>query len=101
METIALNISGKTRNATLAGRKYVVAPATLIVPGVLNGSQGPLYYPPDEIGRRPTDWNNVPMVVDHPTENGQQVSARNPLVAEKQQVGTIYNAEIKNEKLIA
>ena len=48
METVVANFSGKARRETWDGREYLVAPATLIVPGVLNGSQGPLFYPPDE-----------------------------------------------------
>lgn len=56
------------------GREYYVAPLTLIVPGVLNGSQGALYYPPEEIARNVSDWNGMPLVLGHPTRMGYNVS---------------------------
>ena len=80
MEFLTANFAGTTRRETRDGREYIVVPATLIVPGVLNGSQGPLLYPLDEIQRTADAWNGMPMVVGHPTENGKPVSARSPAV---------------------
>lgn len=92
METLVANLTvGKARRATLNGREYLVAPLTLIVPGVLNGSRGPLYYPPEEVSHDPTIWNGMPITDGHPTQNGVNVSARSPGVAERFQLGTVYN----------
>ena len=41
-------VNASVRRESLHGRSYLVAPTTLIVPGVLNGSMGPLYYPPED-----------------------------------------------------
>jgi len=60
------------------GREYLVANATLIVPGVLPGSNGPLYYPEDEVKRDVSQWNDVPITVGHPVRNGFHVSGRDP-----------------------
>lgn len=79
----------------------MVAPLTLIVSGVLNGSDGPLYYPPEEVQRNPTVWNNVPIVVYHPNVNGQAVSAKEPSVMTAQGIGTIFNATTKDGSLVA
>lgn len=97
MERVIVNLSGKTRRAKLQGRDYIVAPLTLIVPGVLNGSQGPLYYPPEEISKNPGVWNGVPIVVDHPTHGGQPVSARDPDVLNKQSIGQIFRSKAKGK----
>jgi hypothetical protein len=51
MELLTANFAGKVRERRMGGRDYLVAPLSLIVPGVLNGSQGPLYYPEEEIAR--------------------------------------------------
>ena len=88
MEQIVANLSGKTRRVTRHSREYLVAPMTLIVPGVLNGSNGPLYYPLDELTKTASAWNDMPIVVQHP--NGG--SGRQPSVLDASKVGRVYNA---------
>ncbi len=91
----------KARKEVLNGRRYLVAAATLIVPGVLNGSQGALYYPPDEVLKDPEIWNAVPLVVDHPTVDGTPVSARHPAVLNDCGIGFIFNAKGTDGALVA
>lgn len=93
METIPLrNFNPKTRRERLNGRWYLVAPATILREGVLNGSQGPLFYPADQIQKDPQSWNGMPITVNHPTEDGVPVSARSPKIIEKFGIGTVYQA---------
>jgi hypothetical protein len=81
VEHIVWNLTtAKTRREFRDGREYLVAPATLIVPGVLNGSQGALYYPPDECARNFREWNRT-------------VSASTPGVWERQGLG--FNVRIR------
>lgn len=94
---VNLSPGGKPRRVTDNGREYLVAPLTMIVPGVLNGSQGPLYYPPEEIARTHRDWEGVPLVVYHPTRNGRNVSARSPGVLEESGVGVVRNARVRKD----
>lgn len=94
LEQIVINWSANVRKESLAGREYLVAPLTLIVPGVLAGSKGALLYPKEEIARNYHAWNGVPIVVYHPVDNGQHVSARDPRILEKVQVGNVYRARI-------
>jgi len=96
MERLVANISGRVRRATMHGRPHLVVPVTMIVPGVLNGSQGPLLYEHEDIKA----WNGMPVVVYHPQKDGQQVSARDPDVLEKQQVGMVLQSRA-NGKLRA
>jgi hypothetical protein len=96
METILANVRGRARSTTLEGREYRVAPATIIVPGVLNGSKGALYYPPDEVQKNPGAWNGVPVVVYHPQVNGLHVSASDPAVPSEVRVGFLRNDRFEN-----
>lgn len=91
METITVNVTGKTRREKMSGRAYIVAPLSLIVPGVLNGSDGALYYPFEEIERNPADWNHMPIVVYHPMQNGKPVTARKPEIIDKHGIGLLFN----------
>lgn len=85
----------KVRREVVQGREYLVAPATLIVPGVLNGSHGPLYYPPEEIAKSVFAWNHMPVVVNHPySEDGVPISARTPQVVMSTKIGEVYNSYI-------
>lgn len=101
MERVVANFAGQVRRATLNGRDHLVAPLTMIVPGVLPGSQGPLYYPPEEISRDPAIWNHVPLTVGHPYQNGQPTSARRADVLNRQSIGVVLDARIENGKLRA
>lgn len=100
MENVVANLTASVRRETLHGREYLVGSLSLIIPGVLNGSQGSLYYPLDEIARTATHWNGMPIVVYHPTVDGQGVSARHPEVFNNSGIGTVYHAKA-NGKLTA
>lgn len=91
IEQIVANVAGKTRRETHNGRDYIVAPLSLIVPGVLNGSKGPLFYPEEEVSRNPSIWDWVPITVYHPIRNGQPISGRDPSVWEEQGIGHVRN----------
>lgn len=93
MERITVNLTGTTRRATLHGREFIVANGTFIVPGVLPGSDGPLFYPPDEVALDPTPWNGMPIVGYHPIVNGVHMSARHPDILEKQGLGWVFEAK--------
>lgn len=82
----------KPKRAMLNGREHLVVPMTMIVPGVLNGSKGPLHYPPEEVGKDPTPWNGMPITAGHPVIDGRNVSARDPDVLNGYQVGVVLRA---------
>ena len=100
LHQLVANLAGKTRREILNGAEYLVAPLTMIVPGVLNGSQGPLYYPLEELQKQPTDWNHIPIVLYHPMRDGKPVSAKSPSVLNASQLGILLNAEAA-DKLVA
>lgn len=99
---LACNNLGTYRKAKLNGRDHFVVPVSMIVPGVLNGSKGALYYSASEIAKNYDAWNGMPLVVYHPIRNGQPVSARHPEVLNSQSVGVVLKSRINtNGKLIA
>jgi hypothetical protein len=93
---ITSNAATATRRESLNGRDYLVRNVVMIVSGVLSGSQGPLFYPADEIRRSVDTWNGMPITLEHP-----RVSARQPGVIAKAGLGTIYNATIVGQSLVA
>ena len=97
MERLTANISGATRREVLFGKSHLVAPATLIVPGVLNGSKGPLLYPSDEVSKSALAWNGMPLLVYHPSEG----SGRKPNVLNKQGIGYVFDTKFQDGKLTA
>lgn len=101
MSSLFLNLSAslsKPVRIVKNGREYLVAPLTLIVPGVLNGSEGPLLYTLNEIKKNFSAWNGMPMMLGHPYDPmGKPVSARDPDVEEKFRIGTVYKARVTNK----
>lgn len=77
----------------LEGRDYMVMPMVMLTEGVHAGSNGPLLYPSAELAKTPAVWNHKPIVVYHPTENGQAISACEPAVISRRKVGIIMNTK--------
>lgn len=101
LELLTVNLSGKVRKESMDGRDYLVAPLTMIVPGVLNGSKGALFYPLSEITQNYQAWDYMPIVINHPTDdNGNPCSARSPRILEKFGVGVVFNTQV-SDKLVA
>jgi len=99
MEHLTINSSGRARREKLHGREFLVVPLTMIVPGVLNGSQGSLFYPPSEISRNFQAWNGIPLTVGHPSRNGQQLSGRDPSVLNETGIGYVFHVRTDGGKL--
>ena len=96
----SVKTTGPAKLVVKNGREYLVAPATSIVEGILPGSKGDLLYPRQEIQNHNVgDWDNVPLVLWHPTDGqGKHVSAtEHPRVAEHWSLGKIRNSRPLNE----
>lgn len=100
MELLTTNLTDKVRREVLNGREHLVAPLSMIVPGVLPGSKGPLYYSDSEIAKEPEIWNNVPITVGHPKDDSGYISARSPEVLNRVGIGNVFNT-VYNGKLVA
>lgn len=97
MEKLIANISFAkgVRTATLQGREYYVAPVSMIVEGVLSGSQGPVLYESSEIQKSVPAWNHKPITIGHPETNGTKVSGCTKEALESVGLGIILNARWK------
>lgn len=87
------------RIETLEGREHIAVPMVMLVEGVHAGSAGPLFYPKEELGKTPAVWNHKPIVVYHPTLNGEGISACDPDVINKRKVGVMMNTKFEKGKL--
>lgn len=102
LTSLKFNLSNTPiRYETLQGRRYLVAPMAMITEGVHNGSGGPLLYRETELRKAVPAWNMKPIVVYHPAINGQGVSACDPDILEKQQVGMVMHSRWDKGKLRA
>ena len=101
-QRITTNLKGsKTRTDFLEGKECYVVPMVMLTEGVHNGSNGPLYYSPDELSKTPVVWNYKPIVVYHPQMNGKSISACDKTIIESRKVGVILNTKWTGSKLKA
>lgn len=85
----------------LEGRDHYVVPMVMLTVGSHSGSNGPVYYPAEELSRSASDWNGRPVVVYHPQLNGRGVSAGDPDITNRYKVGTIFNTSFDGHRLKA
>ena len=94
----ANTISGYTpRHEEMGGRRYVVAPAVILVEGVHRGTAGPVFYPSEEMRTSPGAWNGRPVTLGHPEIDGEPVSASTPEALEQFNLGTLFNTRFDEE----
>ena len=98
---VTMNLSPMIRHDSMEGRPYIVVPMIMLTEGVHAGSNGPLYYPGDELAKTPMVWNHKPIVVYHPQINGVGVSACDPIILTNRKIGIILNARFEDGKLHA
>ena len=83
------------------GKPHLVVPITMMVEGVHHGSNGPMLHLAEELGKFPGAWNGIPIVIDHPELDGENISANDPGVIDARAVGRIYNTFMDGNKLRA
>jgi len=94
MEKLVANLSSKVRQETLQGRNYLVAPISMMMPGVFSGSAGPILYKEPDIKASVTAWNAKPITIGHPElPNGDKVSGCTPESLDRLSVGMIFNTK--------
>lgn len=90
---LTANLTGTSRHAKLHGQDFLVVPMVILMEGVHNGSNGPLFYPEKELLKSVPNWNHKPLVVYHPTHNGTPISACDADVLEARGVGMVMNTK--------
>lgn len=89
----------EARTETLNNKNYLVVPVIMMQDGVHSGSMGALYHSIAELGR--PDWNNIPVVINHPKEGDNYVSAHSESVTDEERVGFIRNSRVDGTQLKA
>lgn len=94
-------INAKTadfREEVLDGENHLVFPIAMLVPGVFQGNNGPVYYPEDVLSADVTNWDHKPGVVYHPQNaQGAFTTAASPEVLKNSRVGFILNTHFENK----
>ena len=83
------------------GARHMVVPVVIMVPGVHNGSHGPILHTEEELSRFVESWNGIPVLIGHPQVDGADVSANDPSLVDSSVIGRIYNAVYARGKLRA
>lgn len=98
-ETIVANLTGCPRRERVGRREFIVAPLTMIVPGVLNGSCGPILYPREEVEASAPYWEGVILTDGHLPRgtNGRHVRTHDQYAMGYVQNPTIQNGRLKGE----
>jgi hypothetical protein len=95
-------LSGALRMDRFEGREHVVVPVVALVQGVIHASNAPAaeLVLAEEFGKAPQAWNGRPVMLNHPSNSGHQVSANSPQVLERSAIGTIFGARVEGERLL-
>lgn len=99
MHTFIANLEAGVRTEELDGRRYLVAPAVMMVEGVHTGNKGPVFYSGAELDKSAPAWNHKPVVVSHPKVGQNFTSAADKTVIMNQQVGFLLNTNYTAGKL--
>ena len=93
--------ASQIKRKTFNNSPHLVLPVVMLTEGVHNGSDGPLYYPPEELLNSAHLWDGKPVLVNHPTNGGMPIYANNPRVWEGQVLGQVWNSRFDGKKLVA
>ena len=85
-----------TRRENLDGREQLVVPVIALVEGVVNGELALA----SEFARYPDAWNGRPVTIQHPTQDGQPITANTPEVLETSTVGMLFNTWRDGDRLM-
>jgi hypothetical protein len=94
-------LDGSLRTATYRGRQHTVVPVVALVAGVVHAvnAKQPELVTAEELARTFAAWNGQPAMLDHPERNGLKVSANDPEILDEGQVGQVFNAAMKGDRL--
>ena len=86
------------RKEKLDGIEHWVIPAVMMMEGVWIGNNGPTFYPGPELQKACISWNHKPVVVYHPKDGNEYISAAKPNILNRSRVGLLLNTRWEEEK---
>jgi len=93
--------SYQTRTRKYRGRKHLVVPVVMMVEGVHNGSAGAVFHSKEELSKFVEAWNGRPVTIDHPQQDGMDLSASETPEVSERSVGLIFHTRMDDGKLKA
>lgn len=96
-----LGATGTIRTAEYEGRPHIVVPVVALMEGVIHAinADTPEFVPYKTLAHKPERWDGHPAVLNHPSRNGVQISAKEPGVLDAQGLGTIFKTCVRGKKL--
>lgn len=95
------NVEYEIRRGLHQNRKHIIVPVVMMVEGVHSGSRGAVLHKAEELGKITESWNGIPVMINHPENEGTNISANSPTVIDSQSVGRIYNSHMDGNSLKA
>lgn len=92
---IKANMAPTVGEVDFNGKKFLSAPAVMLLPDVLNG----VLVTEDVAAKFPETWNGVPVTLGHPMKNNQHVDANQPDVLEEFKIGQLFGCKWEDGKL--
>lgn len=87
----------------IRGQEYIIVPCSMLVEGVLHSSNAsdPALALASEFGAIPQGWDGRPVVYNHPSVDGQAVSANRPDGWNNEAIGYVFNSRMDRKKLLS
>lgn len=100
---VALSGAETLPTSEIRGQEYVIVPCSMLVEGVLHSSNAsdPALALASEFGAIPQGWDGRPVVYNHPSVDGQAVSANRPDGWNNEVIGYIFNTRLDGKKLLS
>lgn len=89
------------RTDTYMGREHLVVPVVALVEGVVQAANAdvPELVTAAELAKTVAGWNGRPLVLDHPASGPHRISANDPRVRERHEIGTLFGMRVEGKKL--
>jgi hypothetical protein len=83
------------------GREHLVVPVVALMEGVIHAVNAKTaeYVPASTLSAAAESWNGRPLVLGHPTKDGQQISANDPSVLATHGFGFIRSTKMNGNRL--
>lgn len=94
--------SAPLRTAVFEQKEHLVIPVVALMEGVVfaSGASSPEFVPAEVLAVMPGSWNGRAVCWDHPVVDGAMVSANDPRVLEKYNIGPVFNTRMDGKKLL-
>lgn len=103
IKQLRVNAIGTTyRTEEYLGRTWTVVPVVALVEGVVHAMNAaePELVKAEAFTKYPDGWNGRPVFIGHPVVNGAPVSGNSPNILEALSVGQVFNAGLRDGKLV-